>query len=328
MESLMEVADYQYLIIPGVPKAATSSLFSYLAEHPAICGGYIKETCFFLDSDYPTAQQPLRADYFFADGLESFSKYYRDCTDAGQVRLDATPDYLYSPGTARRIADALPNSRLVFVLREPISRLISYYGFAKQRDKIDQSLSFDEYVRLIHEGRDRDRFPFDALGHGRYSDFLASYYEVFPRDRILVFFYEELLGDAKAVTQSVCRFIGVSPEFYDTFQFNVYNKTYSLRYPQVYSAVIHTRHLLRKLTYRSKIHSHFQRARNAFEKRLFELIKETSPQRPNVSSDTRKFLVDYYYGNNRERLADLERLLGRPVPWMTEPAGQRQSQAK
>lgn len=314
----MEVADHRYLIIAGVPKAATDSLFFYLAEHPDICGGYIKETCFFLDPDYPTAERPRHADYSFLDGLEAYARYFRDCISDDQVRLDATPDYVYSPGTASRIAAALPHVKLVFVLREPISRLISFYGFTRQHANIEQDLSFDEYVRLLYGGQDRDRFPFDALAHGHYARFLAPWYAAFPRESILVLFYEEFLNDPKAAVQNICRFVGVAPQFYESFQFGVYNKTYSLRYPQVYAVVIRLRHLLRRLTYRSKLHVHFQRARSAFEKGLLEVLKDESPQRTLVSDETRRFLIDYYYGNNRQDMIDLERLLGRPVPWTVE----------
>ena len=46
-------ADYRYLIIGGTTKAATTSLFIYLADHPSICAATYKETRFFLSSDYP-----------------------------------------------------------------------------------------------------------------------------------------------------------------------------------------------------------------------------------------------------------------------------------
>lgn len=321
----MEVAAYQYLIIAGVPKAATSSLFSYLAEHPAICGGYIKETCFFLDPDYPSAKLPLRADYLYTDGLESFSKYYRECTDDRKIRLDATPDYLYSPGTARRLAESLPNSKVVFVLREPIARLISFYGFAIQRGKLAQNVSFDEYVELLRTGGLKETYPVDALGHGRYACFLPAYYEAFGMDRIRVFLYEELLQDPKTVTQSVCKFIGISPEFFENYHFGVHNKTRSLRYPKVNAAFIRLRHLLRRLTYKTRVHRYFQRARLAVEKNLFEFIRDRSPQRTKVSDATRRFLVDYYYGNSRQDLVELERLIGRQVSWTAESASGAQS---
>jgi len=43
----------EFLIIGGTSKAGTTSLYTYLADHPQICPSALKETRFFLDSDYP-----------------------------------------------------------------------------------------------------------------------------------------------------------------------------------------------------------------------------------------------------------------------------------
>ena len=38
---MKNVRDYHYLIVGGTTKAATTSLFTYLADHPAVCAGYL-----------------------------------------------------------------------------------------------------------------------------------------------------------------------------------------------------------------------------------------------------------------------------------------------
>ena len=53
MHEVKRFSGYRFLIIGGASKAGTTSMFSYLAEHPQICASHAKETRFFLDSDYP-----------------------------------------------------------------------------------------------------------------------------------------------------------------------------------------------------------------------------------------------------------------------------------
>lgn len=78
--------EHRYLIIAGTTKAATTSLFNYLADHPEICASNVKETRFFLDADYP-----LPAKYRFEDGLDKYELYFVHCS-ASHIRMEATPD--------------------------------------------------------------------------------------------------------------------------------------------------------------------------------------------------------------------------------------------
>ena len=66
------MATHHYIIIGGTTKAATTSLYFYLADHPNVCASNIKETRFFLDADYP-----LPVKYRLEDGLEKYEKVSR-----------------------------------------------------------------------------------------------------------------------------------------------------------------------------------------------------------------------------------------------------------
>ena len=129
------IADYRYLIVGGTTKAATTSLFTYLADHPAICAATYKETRFFLSSDYP-----LPSKYRYKGDVEEYDLLFSNA-DTTQLRMESTPDYLYCEQARERIATSLPAAKLVFSLREPISRLVSWYRFAKRRWRVRLAVS-------------------------------------------------------------------------------------------------------------------------------------------------------------------------------------------
>ena len=163
------VGNYKYLIVGGTTKAATTSLFAYLAAHPAICAATYKETRFFLDKTYP-----LPSKYRYSGNVEEYNLLFPEEDDGdSRIRLESTPDYLYCPSARERIAEFLPHAKLVFSLREPISRLISWYRFAKQNGTLPQTLSFDGYVEMLFKeirdrGTARDRpSPYGSAGADR-----------------------------------------------------------------------------------------------------------------------------------------------------------------
>src|SRR5262245_41423321 len=126
-------SDQRFLIIGGASKAGTTSVFDYLAKHPQICPSRAKETRFFLDEDYP---QPSEKRYY-RDGPEAYLSFFaKNGGREADWRLEATPDYLYSPNTPRLIRQTLPNVQFIFILREPCSRLLSWYRFGQARNFI------------------------------------------------------------------------------------------------------------------------------------------------------------------------------------------------
>jgi hypothetical protein len=51
------------------------------------------------------------------------------------------------------------------------------------------------------------------LGCGRYHHFLQPYFDLFPRERIRIYLYEDLQRDAAALIADLQAFIGVDPAY-------------------------------------------------------------------------------------------------------------------
>jgi sulfotransferase family protein len=305
--ALDTVKNARYLIIGGTTKAATTSLFFYLKEHPQVCAANWKEVRFFLDDAYP-----LKSKYRLADGLEKYADFYAHCS-GNKLRVEATPDYLYSAGTPCKIQDALPRVKFLFILREPVSRLISWYRFAKQNDDIASDVSFAEYVRQLvrDEGQEGRPQHMLALEQGRYARCLKSYFEVFGRERLHVAFYEEFQQGPAAVLEDICLFAGIEPGFYKDFDFKVYNKTETMRHPLVHKMYIGLRFHVRKFTHNKPlIHGSLGRLRQLCEP-FYLKLNTRADEHTAVSPATARFLKDYY----AEEISALPGLLDRKVPW-------------
>ncbi len=308
---LKTVADYRYLIVGGTTKAATTSLFTYLADHPAICAATYKETRFFLSIDYP-----LPSKYRYKGDVEAYNLLFSD-TDETQFRMESTPDYLYCEDARERIATSLPYAKLVFSLREPISRLISWYRFARQIGKLPQILDFDAYVELLFTALNNDKKAeeqhLQTLQQGCYTIYLKHYFDRFGPERIHILFYEKLAAQPSDTMTELCHFVGIDAGFYSDYGFKVTNRTQQMRSSELHRKYRDFRFRLRQWTHNKPIiHIPLRTIRRTIEPFYLRLNTQTD-EKIQMSEETRHRLIDYYTPD----VQVLGKLIGKPIPWET-----------
>ncbi len=306
---MKNVADYNYLIVGGTTKAATTSLFAYLTDHPAICAATYKETRFFLSSDYPLASK-----YRYAGDAEEYTALFPNCEET-QVRMESTPDYLYCEKACQRIAEFLPETKLVFSLREPVSRLISWYRFAKQIGKLPETLSFDAYVELLFTALDSNvakaEQHLQTLQQGCYTTYLERYFNRFGPARIHILFYEELATHPAAVMRNLCDFAGIDADFYRDYTFKVTNRTEKMRNSGLHRKYRDLRFRLRRWTHdKPIIHNALRTMRRTIEP-LYLRLNTQPDENIQMSAETQHRLTDYYQSD----IDALAELIERPLPW-------------
>ena len=322
MTESKNVQQYDYLIIGGTTKAATTSLYHYLADHPQVSATTLKETRFFLDSNYPVQPQAAK----WQDGIDKFESFFR--TDTQALRVEATPDYLYSLGTPQRVKTLLPKAKVVFILRDPISRLVSWYKFSKQRNNIPESMTFDEYVdKQLHghyfqqaketvENRgvlssdaSIDYF-LSALEHGRYSVFLKAYIDSLGGEKVKVYFYEDLCLTPDKILNDICQFASIESEFYDDYDFKVFNQSVKIGNVKLNDLYSKLRRAIRRRTHNLPIHDTLRKIRLWFDP-IYNRLNSQAAEVVEITPDTRKKLESYY----RDDVYALETLLGQSTPW-------------
>lgn len=220
-----------YLII-GTQRGGTTSLYRYLARHPAHARALTKELRFF-DLNWGRGVGWYRSRFP--------SRRYRDLVRRTRgldlVVGEASPDYMFHPHAPRRVGEVLPAAKLIVLLRNPVDRAYSHYWHQFRRGH--ERLSFEEAVarepeRLAGElertQREEDYVSYERhhhsyLARGAYADQLPAWMELFPKDRFLVERSEDLFEDPGAVFGRVLEFLGLSPGGPGTYeQFNAFTQ--------------------------------------------------------------------------------------------------------
>ena len=315
----MQNSDRSFVIIGGTTRAGSTSLYQYLASHPDVCVSLLKETRFFLDEEYPV---PVRF-RFGKDPKEKYFDLFRDC--AGKVCVEATPDYLYSPGTPLKVREALGDAKWIFILREPIERLVSWFHFGKQTGLLTSRITFEEFATSQLSGalELREQQVFRTLEQGRYSGYLRPYYHVFGRENVLTLPFNLLTKQPLELLTAVCKFVGIEPAFYQDYEFLPVNASYSFSnagFQKLYSFLFHgttsTKLYLRTFDIPVLRRTfHFLRVK-VIEPSYFRLNRNEK-KKLGMSPELRKQLEDYYAGEVQR----LEELTGRPFSWKDPAAG-------
>lgn len=207
-------------LLVGAAKSGTSSLYSYLSQHPAIFLPDVKEPNYFAYKESSLqVTGPKSGDLLVRLLLKKtvtskadYDNLFSEASD-GQVTGDCSPRYLYYDHSAEFIYEESPNARIIVVLRDPVARAYSHYLMNRQRD-LEPLESFEEAI--AEEGIRKENgwgWDWHYLSLGRYHEQLMRYYERFPDERILVILHDELIVDQQAVIKKIYRFIGVDDSY-------------------------------------------------------------------------------------------------------------------
>jgi len=213
-------------IIAGVNKAGTTSLFVSLQTHPQVATSSVKETRYFLPARY---RQPL-------EPASVYESYFAAAGTDRPVRLEATPSYFYGgDGLIGKIVEVLgPDVRIMVVLREPVSRFVSFFSFQKTRLRIPETMTAAEYLAAADRlapadfaDPDNERW-FGFLG-GCYADFLPPWQAAFgPRLRVM--FFEDVMREPATVLRGVATWLGIDPDAFPAAELSSENRTTGFRF--------------------------------------------------------------------------------------------------
>jgi Sulfotransferase family len=273
----------------GAPKAGTTALHAALAEHPQLFMSPVKEPKFYLcDGPPPDHGGPGDA-HSYREWIWQPDEYERlfDGAPPGTLRGESTPFYLSDLAAHRRVHRAVPDARLIIVLRDPVDRAYSNWAHLWA----DGLETIGDFVAACAEEPTRARAgwaPFwNYLGTGLYGRQLRHLFSLFPRHQVLILRYLALVDHPDDTLDTVCRFLGVDQGLVtDIPARNVGGYVP----PSMYTEVLRT--LFRR---GAELGSHFppQVWRKA-SLPLQWLIQRTPQHRPELAEGDRAQLVSYF----------------------------------
>ena len=183
--------------IVGASKAGTHSLYDWLRQHPEVFMSRVKAPRYFCNH----GQDDYRFRFRTQADYEALFAGVRGERAIGE----ATDVYMNYWSAAQRIRAAVPEARIIAILREPVQRAFSIYHMNRRVAGTNADRSFLEALaadieirRGFHEG-------------------LARFYAAFPADRILVLNFDDMRADPAALVRRIFGFLGVDEGFVPDF---------------------------------------------------------------------------------------------------------------
>lgn len=203
----------------GVQKAATTSVYDWISQHPEVCGPVsMKDTPFFID------------DSLYVRGQAFLNKVYRGFYNNQKIIINGSAHNIYFEYALERIKQLNPEARIILVLRNPVARAISAYKFAKKRN-----LEKDDFLTAIEKEGERLNSPdikvrseTTYVDHGYYYKQIIRLRKYFPPERTLILLYEDVREEPLEVTRTIYNFLGVDPNFIP--ELRALNKTGETRF--------------------------------------------------------------------------------------------------
>lgn len=267
------------LIIGGVHKAGTTSLFVYLSKHPEIGASHIKEIGFFM---------PLR-DGGVLPPIEEYKAYFSHCKDERYV-MEASPSYIYGK---EKIADAIHlhcgNPKIIMILREPIDRLGSFYNHIRSKAMLAENVDMYSFIQKSIAGiRDHSRQDYFTRGvrEGFYSDYLEPWFDRYGKD-VKVVFFDDLKTHPMELTKEICAWLNISTDVFKEEDFTIENKTVYYKNKAIHQYI---------LAINKKLEA-FWRRNHSLKKKLrsfYYLFNANASTGEKMDARTKKLLEDVY----------------------------------
>lgn len=217
------------LVVPGVAKSGTSSLFWYLSQHPDICQADKKEINYFGSLRFgPDPKAPIEQ---YASHFSHYAgERYR--LDTSQVYFDGGSNVIDA------IKECFPSPKILIIIREPVDRLWSSFTSAKHLGQLSPSMKFGEYFercrKLRSTGEDlmKHELFYRALSTSAYVDYMQEWYDAFQDVRVI--FFEHMIESPESVVEDLCRWLDIDVGPVREFDFAQRNKTLQPRSRAVY----------------------------------------------------------------------------------------------
>ncbi len=173
-------------VIIGAMKCGTSSLHAQLAAQPQFFMSEPKEPNFFSN------------DEIYAKG-EAWYRGLFAKAPKGAIKGESSTHYAKLPTypkTIERLAALIPDAKFVYVMRDPVERLVSHYIHEWTQGVI--TCGIDDAL---------EKHP-ELIAYGRYAYQLQPWIDRFGKNRILPVNFEKMTAEPEAELRRIASFLG------------------------------------------------------------------------------------------------------------------------
>jgi hypothetical protein len=203
-----------YLII-GAQRAGTTSLHRYLIQHPGVRTTLRTKGVHFFDTGYGRGMS-----WYASRFPTKLTAWYVARRHGVELRTgEASPYYLFHPLVPDRVAEHLPQVKLIALLRDPVQRAYSHYQHEVARGF--ERLPFEEAIdaepaRLAGETERMAAEPLynsfehqhhSYLARGCYAEQLDRWRARFDDQQLLVLSSERFFREPEAIFARVLDFL-------------------------------------------------------------------------------------------------------------------------
>lgn len=190
------------LFVIGASKSGSSALHAYLRVHPDIRMSDEKEPCFFVGNAELAEAWPIMARNPCSHTWEGYLSLWSG-GETAQYRGEGSVYYSQAPHRSdvpARIASVAPSAKIIYTVREPVSRAIGHYW---QRFKeFQEPLPLEEAMRQNPLYRDTSDYALQ----------LRAYLEYFDASQIHVVAAEDLRHNRRETLEAILSWLDL-PEY-------------------------------------------------------------------------------------------------------------------
>lgn len=284
-------------LVVGAARAGTTTLHSYLRQHPEIYLSGIKEPCFFAFEGEEIKYVKGKFAFAVKDFVE-YEKLFREARADQKIGEVSTPYlYLYDKTieSIKRHFQSYDLIKIVILLRNPAERAFSQYCWRLRDGR--EPLSFVDAINAETE-RMKENYSFDYfyLDRGYYYKQVKAYLESFKHVHVILF--EDFEKEPQNVLRNLCKFLEVD----STFNFRILK-------PQNESSLPKSKSLGRLVTTESKLkYKMWYKIPDQARKRIRKVFSELNAGRKISLDNSMRIKLNELY---REDILSLQKLIGR-----------------
>lgn len=204
--------------ICGLQKAGTSSLYHWLGQHPSI-------TTSLKAKDYPAFS---KEDGLQRERIATLASWFVEDGRVDDFALSTDANLIYSQAGLRRLYEYNRQTKLVILIRHPLQRISSAWGYARERGLELRTLDV-----AVSEELDGKEFPWDSyegrqmnyIKHSFFVDKIEEAKKLFGGRGVLVVPFGALVKHPSLVVTCCLQHFGLSDE--KTFDYSIKNATAS-----------------------------------------------------------------------------------------------------